>query len=194
MPDTPPAAALLAVAQHADVALRELDQLAQEHKLPRSSFGVLLGNLFSETRERLADRLIEGERSYRGTLLGMRHGVDVVHMVELTAREAGSDSLANWAATWLQRREPLVRDVERQLAWYATHADRALARATSKRARAPVASPDPEPADQDAQWDKIDEASAESFPASDPPARWAGKDLAPPTLNGESDGDATRGL
>jgi len=34
-------------------------------------------------------------------------------------------------------------------------------------------------------WDQVDEASWESFPASDPPGKWAGKDQAPPTLNGE---------
>jgi hypothetical protein len=38
---------------------------------------------------------------------------------------------------------------------------------------------------QTKHWDDVDEASWESFPASDPPGHWAGKDEAPPTLNGE---------
>ena len=116
--DTPLAAALLAVAAHAEVARRELYEIAWTRKFPHGSLRSLLGNLFGEAGQRLADRLIARQRSYRGTLLGMRHGVDVVHMLELTAREAGRGPLASWAERWLRRREPLVRGVERELAGY----------------------------------------------------------------------------
>ncbi|HEX6243497.1 MAG TPA: hypothetical protein VFZ61_21440 [Polyangiales bacterium] len=128
-PGSPPAETLLLVAAHADAALRELTELASLHGLPRSSFGMLLGALFSEARERVADHLIDAERSYRGTLLGMRHGLDVMRMFGACATLAQYDGLSLWAESWLALREPLVDEAERQLAWFALHADRALARA-----------------------------------------------------------------
>jgi hypothetical protein len=38
--------------------------------------------------------------------------------------------------------------------------------------------------DEPERPDRVDEASKDSFPASDPPSRWAGKDEPPPKLNG----------
>ena len=72
---------------------------------------------------------IDAERSYRGTLLGMRHGADLVRIFEATAARAGQGELVRWAQNWLRQREPLVKEAERELVWYAAHAERALARA-----------------------------------------------------------------
>lgn len=52
------------------------------------------------------------------------------------------------------------------------------------RSQTPGPQPPPE-ADQAPGWGHIDEASWESFPASDAPASSAGYEGAPPTLNGE---------
>lgn len=125
LPDTPPARALTAVAEHADVALKELKELAQKQDLPVSAFGSILGEAFSQVREHVADHLMEGERSYRATLLGMRHGVDAVRMFGLAAKHGGFPDLASWAERWIALREPLVHDVQRQLEWFAEHVDKA---------------------------------------------------------------------
>jgi hypothetical protein len=127
--DTPVAQALNAVAQHADTALRDFKELARREALPTSAPGGILGETFSLVRDFFADRMIEAERSYRGTLLGIRHGIDVMHMVEQVARAAGREGLATWAHDWLRARTPLALAVEAQLAWFATHIDRARQRA-----------------------------------------------------------------
>lgn len=125
----PPGVALLAVAAHADEALAELRTLASREDLPLSSPGRVLGEAFSSVREFIADRMIQNERSYRGTLLGMRHGTDVVRMVGHVAHVAERPALAAWSERWLERRLPLVDGVENQLAWFAQNIEQA--RATS---------------------------------------------------------------
>lgn len=127
--DTPVEQALMAVTRHADLALREFKNLAELEELPTSVPGGVLGETFSLVRDFFADRTIEAERSYRGTLLGIRHGVDVVHMVEHVAAAAGREALAKWARDWRRARTPLAFAVEEQLAWFAAHLDRARQRA-----------------------------------------------------------------
>ena len=127
-PGTPPAQALLAVAEHADRSLALLRTQVRAAGLPVSVGGGILGATFSELRERVADYLMDGERSYRATLLGVRHGVDVVKMFGLTAALARKDGLAEWAEDWLGTRTKLAHELERQIEWFALHTDRALAR------------------------------------------------------------------
>lgn len=125
--DVPPSQPLRAVAAHATEALAELPPIVQRYDLPVSSGGRAIGAAFSQIRDHLADLLLSAEKSYRGTLLGMRHGVDVVELVQYTAREDGDEALANWCATWLERRRPLVEAAARELEWFARHPERACA-------------------------------------------------------------------
>lgn len=123
--DVPPAAALRAVSTHARHALVELPPLVARHDLPVSNGGRRVGAAFSAVRDHFADLMLTAERSYRGTLLGMRHGVDLVILIESVARDEGDVGLANWCNHWLDRRRPLVEAAARELSWFAAHPEQA---------------------------------------------------------------------
>lgn len=123
--EVPPAVALRAVAAHARRTLAELPPLVRRHDLPVSNGGRRLGTAFSTIRNRFADLILTAERSYRGTLLGMRHGVDLVILIQSVARMEGDVGLANWCDHWLERRRPLVEAAAQELAWFAANPARA---------------------------------------------------------------------
>jgi hypothetical protein len=138
--NVPSAEPLLAASLHAADTLRALPDLARAHGLPVSVFGGLAGAVFSTLRDAVIDRLVCSERSYRGTLLGMRHGVDVVRMLQLVALEVGNPLLATWCTSWLLVRIPLVEQASDQLEWFAAHPEIAglTARPLWRRAHAAV--------------------------------------------------------
>jgi hypothetical protein len=115
----PPARTLRAVGEHAQRALASLPPVAKECALPVSGRGSTLGRLFSRLRQLVLDRVIDSERSYRGTLLGLRHGVDLVRLVREVADREGLDALVQWCDDWLIERAPLVEHVAGELAWFA---------------------------------------------------------------------------
>ncbi|HKU44260.1 MAG TPA: hypothetical protein VJR89_39140 [Polyangiales bacterium] len=115
----PPAAPLRAISRQAEGFLAELPQLARAHKLPMCAGGIAVGELFSQTRDKLADRFIRSERSYRGTMLGLRHGVDLVQLVSVAAGERGYSDITEFCVRWLSARLPLMSELERELAWFA---------------------------------------------------------------------------
>lgn len=119
--DVPPAAAMRAVAHHAQSALAELPELVARHRLPVGRGGKLVGAALSALREQFADLLVSAEKSYRMTLLGLRHGVDLVQLTEQVARRDGDPGLADWCAAWLTRRVPLVEAVAGHLVWFAAN-------------------------------------------------------------------------
>lgn len=117
----PPAQALRAVCEHAERAGGDLDRAIRASGLSVSRLGVMVGSLFSFVRQTVGDRLIEQERSYRGTLLGFRHGVDLVKMIQRVADASGMVELGGFCARWLAEREPLVERVEHCMGWFAEH-------------------------------------------------------------------------
>lgn len=123
--DVPPASAMRAVADHADAAFSDLPRLARKHGLPISRGGEGVGKAFSMLREALGDLLLSIERSYRGTILGMRHGIDLVVLIREVAKLEGETELVEWCSTWLDRRRPLVEAAAEQLSWFASHPARA---------------------------------------------------------------------
>ena len=144
---TGPGYALQAVADHADAVVDELPRLATRNGLPVSRGGRLTGALFSQLRDKMFDMLIDSDRSYRGTLLGCRHGLDVVRMLQQVAVHNGLTDLDAFCAAWLNTRAVLVQKVEDELAWFARHpaaalqiARRPLLPSRPSRARAEVVS------------------------------------------------------
>lgn len=119
--EVPPARVLRAVAEHAAEALDELPALVASQGLPVSEAGKRMGAALSSLRDHFIDLLVNMEKSYRGTLIGMRHGVDLVELVQYTAREQGDNRLADWCEVWIARRRPLVEAAARELAWFAAN-------------------------------------------------------------------------
>jgi len=121
--DTPPARALTAAAQHADDTLAALPKIFQDLGSTHKTLGTAVGKLFSELRDTIADNLLTSERSYRGTLLGLRHGVDLVRLMLGASHD---NDMRLFFQAWLARREPLITEVANQLSWFAEHEDQAL--------------------------------------------------------------------
>jgi hypothetical protein len=119
--DTPPAQALRATAEHAERMEHELRDVAKAHDLSVSRLGVAIGSFFSLVRESVGDRLVDRERSYRGTLLGLRHGVDLMKMIQKVADASGLVELGGFCTRWLDERQALVTRVEQAMTWFATH-------------------------------------------------------------------------
>jgi hypothetical protein len=123
---TPPAEALRAVAAHAERVRSSLPKLASRESLPVSKLGIVVGAFFSQTRDKVLDRVIHVERSYRGTLLGVRHGLDLVTMIRHVAERSEHPRLAEFCEEWLATRSSLVDRLEEQLAWFADEPERAI--------------------------------------------------------------------
>jgi hypothetical protein len=122
----PPALALLAVSSHAERALGGLERLSG----PRSrGLGRAIGSTFSAVRETLGDRFVSREKSYRGTLLGLHHGIDCAVLTLAVAWACGRTDVVAFYTDWLDQRRPLVARCQREMTWFAAHPELATERA-----------------------------------------------------------------
>ncbi len=125
--DVAPARALLALGEHAREQRPRFDSLACRRQPERGlQIARAVGEMFSTLRNLLFDRMIDTERSYRGTLLGFRHGVDVTRLLREVALRIGDDRLLQFCDEWLEQRIRLLHEAERQLAWFADVPGRAI--------------------------------------------------------------------
>jgi hypothetical protein len=126
--EAPPGRALRAVSNHAKEQLAALEDLAALDGHTLAKVGIAIGETFSLVREALGDRIVSREKSYRGTLLGMHHGIDLVVEVREVAALAARPDVVVWCDQWLAVRIPLVEAARGELGWFARNPDAAAER------------------------------------------------------------------
>jgi hypothetical protein len=124
---TPPGNAMDEIALHAEKQLDELDDIAVLRGIADGAAPKAIGRVFSSIRDNLTDLTTSAEQSYRLTLLGVRHGIDLVRLLRELAIRADDRGLKAWTEGWLLRRVELAEQAEAQLEWFAEHPARALA-------------------------------------------------------------------
>lgn len=138
--DVPPGKAMRAVSEHAARTLPQLRELAARERLETTTPGAALGRLFSAVRSAVTDPFTSREMSYRGTLLGMHHGVDLALLLRSAALASGRHSVTAFCDAWLAERRRLVDDVEVALAWFGANPEVASQRALPRPTLVPAAS------------------------------------------------------
>lgn len=123
----PPAEKLRAIAAHAEHLRPRLDALMLKHQPVGLRAARVVGEVFSGLRHYLFDRMLSTERSYRATLLGVRHGIDVAWLLRDVARREEQIRLFRFCDDMIAEREPLLREAERALSWFADHPAIAMA-------------------------------------------------------------------
>ncbi|HYO96348.1 MAG TPA: hypothetical protein VER33_17640 [Polyangiaceae bacterium] len=115
---TPPGYAMAQIADDAAEALPKLEQLVESR-----NFGCVdratMSYLVSIFREGIVDRMLNKEMSYRTTLLGVRHGIDLVRMLWELGIASDDRELVAWCDTWLTRRFARVSEAEGAFSWFA---------------------------------------------------------------------------
>jgi len=124
---TPPGGTMEEISLHADSQLDELTELARLRGIAHSPAAQALGRAFSVLRDNLTDLTTTTEQSYRLTMLGVRHGIDLVRVLRELANAAEDTALRTWSEKWLLRRVELIERAEMELRWFVENPARAMA-------------------------------------------------------------------
>jgi hypothetical protein len=130
--ETPPVATLREVASHAEAMRPRFHQALEAHEVPIGRGG--LSTTLMSLRHLVVDRVQDPERTYRGALLDLRHGIEVVRVLREIAHLEELFGLIRWCDDWLSARRTLVARVEAQLGWFA---EQELAKAALEQAEDP---------------------------------------------------------
>ena len=117
---------MLRIAEHGAESLRTLKELAKARGLERQTKGSILGHLLSDIRTFGTDLFLTPDKTYRGTLMGIHHGIGAMLLLEDVAIERGDQELADFCSSWVMRRRELTVAAEDALAWFAQNPAAAL--------------------------------------------------------------------
>jgi hypothetical protein len=134
----PPGQVLRFVSDHAKDLRPRLKPLWGNKQKLGIRAGRVVGEAFSTVRHFAVDWVIDAERSYRATLLGLRHGLDVARLLRAVLVQQDDHDGLRVCDELIEGRSQLLYRVEDRLVWFAEHPDVAL---RSARARTPKRAP-----------------------------------------------------
>jgi hypothetical protein len=122
--DVAPGRALLAISEHATEIEPVLAKLT--HQPVGLHIARAVADVFSAARHFFFDRLIDSERSYRATLLGLKHGIDATRLLREVVTLTNDIALLKFCDLVLVERLCLIEDAEQALSWFAENSALAL--------------------------------------------------------------------
>lgn len=128
-----PSSALDAIAEHATGTWSGFITAAGPHRRFGIEMGRLIARILSAIRHFSVDLIIDAQRSYRATLLGLTHGLDCTRLLRAASVRSGDTSLARWCDEMLVERVPLIEDAVNAMQWFADEPEIALHPAGARR-------------------------------------------------------------
>ena len=122
----PPARALRTIVHHAVMIRPRLNFLRSSNQLVRVRAGRAVAGLFATLRDVVFDWMVDAERSYRATLLGLRRGLDVARLLREVLLQQHDYPALRICDDLRTERAALLTRAEEGLRWFAENPDGAL--------------------------------------------------------------------